>query len=200
MQQGRYAEAQKLIEAFLIEDPGNDKVKSFLDQITGTQKANARRAELEEVLKSGKADINSALELATIYQSMGAQAQFQGLTMTILNDPNIPPQVYLQVAQLYANAKRIDLLEFALQRYVERDPNNARVMVDLAAAQAMLNKTNECVQTLKRSIELGGAAVRDIIRNDPRFNNVRALPEFQRLISAQRQGLPGNLQNLPGIL
>ena len=99
---------------------------------------------------------------------------------------------------MYADAKRMDLLATALEKYLAREPANPKVWIDLAAIQAAMQKSNECVQSLKRAIELGGEPVRDVIRKDPRFNPVRENREFKALVPPiQQQGLPMNLPGMP---
>ncbi len=200
MQMGRFSDARLLIEDFLRNDPGNDKVAEFLNQIKGTEGADARRQELEGVLSSGQADINSALELSDLYRKMGRENDFIGLTMNILNNTNLPPQYYMAVAQLYADAKRIDLLAVALQRYVMRDPGNPRAWIDLAAALTLTQKRDEALEAIRRAIQTGGPQAQDIIRKDNRFDALRNNPAFKELIpQAAPAKLPSNLPLLPGL-
>ena len=199
MQQRRFTDARILIEKFLKEDPGNDKVGEFLNQIRGTEQADARRIELEGTFSKGSGDLNSALELADLYRKMNMEQQFQGLTMSILNDTNIPPDFYLAVAKLYADSKRLDLLSVALERYLAREPGNARVWVDLAAAQSLMQKPNEAIQSLKRGIDIGGEGVKDVVRKDNRFDPMRGNAEFKALIPSIQQDLPLGIPNIPGL-
>ncbi len=199
MQQFRFTSAREVIEAFLKEDPANDRVAEFLTQIRALEALNNRRMELEPQMQAG-ADINSALELADIYRQMNIQQLFENLSMNILRQDNIPPQAILRVAELFANAQRADLLAVALERYLQKDPSNPRIYFDLAAVQAQLRRTNESVQTLRRAIELGGESVRDAARKDQRFDPVRSAPAFQALAPApqMRSELPINF-NIPGL-
>jgi tetratricopeptide (TPR) repeat protein len=198
MQQRRFSDAGKLIEKFLYEDPGNSKVRDFLNQIRETEKADSRRVQLEAQFNQGQGELNTAMELADLYRKLNMEGQFQGLTMNILNDTNIPANAYLAVAKMYADSKRMDLLAVALEKYLAREPANPKVWIDLAAIQAAMQKPNECIQSVRRAIELGGEPVRDIIRKDQRFNPVRETPEFKSLVpQIQQQGLPMNLPNLP---
>jgi tetratricopeptide (TPR) repeat protein len=201
MQERRFTDARKLIEAFLKEDPDNDKVVDFLKQIRQTEQADQRRQELEKQFSSGEADLNAAMELASLYQRLNLQQRFEQLTGQMINDPNLPPQIYLQIGQLYANAKRFDLLEQALRKFLEKEPNNARVWVDLAAVQAATDKQDASLQSLKRAISLGGEAVREMVRKDQRFERMRRNPEFQRMVPMGGMGMGGNMPapnfNLP---
>jgi len=181
MQQFRFADARRVIEAFLLEDPENDKVAEFLEQIKGMEAADNRRRELESQMAKG-ADVNLALELADIYRRMNLGQLFESLTANIIRQENLPPSVIIKVAEMYADVKRFDLLATALERYVQREPNNPRVWTDLAAVQASLQKPAEALKSLRRAIELGGEPVRDIARKDARFNALRDNPEFKALV------------------
>ena len=197
MQQRKFSAAAKLIEQFLREDPGNSKVRDFLNQIRETEKADNRRVQLEEQFNQGQGELNVAMELADIYRKLNLESQFQGLTMNILNDTNIPPNAYLAIAKMYADSKRMDLLAVALEKYLAREPSNPNVWIDLAAIHAAMQKSNDSLQSLKRAIDLGGEPARDAIRKDQRFNPIRESPEFKALVpSIQPQGLPMNLPML----
>jgi predicted Zn-dependent protease len=198
MQQFRFSDARVVIENFLKEDPGNDKVQEFLGQIRDTEKADARRRELEGMLQRG-ADVRVALELADIYRKMNLSQLFESLTMNILNQDNLPPEVALEVGQMFADSKRLDLLGTALEKYLARKPGDPRRWIDLAAVQAHLGRTNECMQSLRRAVQIGGEPARDIVRKDRRFDPVRPMPEFNTLVPPLQQGsdLPLNF-NIPG--
>ncbi|MCO6399690.1 MAG: DUF2723 domain-containing protein [Verrucomicrobia bacterium] len=199
MQQFRFSSAREVIEAFLKEDPANDRVAEFLNQIRQLESLDNRRRELEPKMQTG-ADINTALELANIYRQMNIMQLFENLTMNILRQENVPPAVILQVAELYSTTQRGDLLAVALERYLQKEPSNPRIWFDLAAVQAQLRRTNESVQTLRKAIELGGESVRDMARKDQRFDPVRGAPAFQSLVPApqSRAELPINF-SIPGL-
>jgi len=113
--------------------------------------------------------------------------------MNILNDTNIPPNYYLTVGKMYADAKRWDLLAVALQKYLQREPANPRVWIDLAAVYVAMNQTDPSLNALKRAVEIGGEPVRDIVRKDPRFDAIRERAEFKQIIPPIQTSLPMNL-------
>ncbi len=196
MQQFRFSDARVVIEAFLKEDPENDRVRDFLGQIKQLETADARRRELEQAMAKG-ADINQAFELANIYRMMNLGHLFEGLTLNIIRQDNIPPQLILQVAGMYTEMKRYDLLSTALERYLQKEPTNPRAWVDLAAARVAMQKPAEALQALRRAVELGGEPVRDLARKDPRFGGLRNSPEFNALVPPVQANLNLPL-NLPG--
>ncbi len=181
MQQGEFPQAREIIEAFLKEDTENDRVRDFLNQIISLESMNKRRTELEAELTQG-GDINKALELANIYRGMSLTALFDNLTQRILAQTDLPPPYIIEIARLYAEMQKIDQFIGALELYVQRDPNQARIWLDLAAAYSMSQKRGEAIRSLRRAVELGGEPMRDTVRRDNRFDPVRTMPEFQALV------------------
>ena len=190
MQQHRYAEASKVMEAYWKLDPYNGNVASFINSIQEMDRLDKRRMDLEKSLASGSAEISKGLELASIYQRMNMPGPFRDLTQSMLNDTSLPAQVYLSVAQLYGNVRLFDPMIGALQKYLTRDPNNYRVIIDLAAAQLALDRQRDALASIRRAIEVAGEAARGVLRSDERFEPLRPNREFQILV------LPGSAPNL----
>jgi hypothetical protein len=196
MQQFRFSQAREVIEKFLIGDPENDRVAEFLNQIKDLETADKRRRELESQMSQG-ANVEQALELADIYRRMNLIQLFESLTMNVIRQDNLPPEVILRVANQYAQMNRADWLGVALERYLQKDPNNAQVWVDYAATQVINQKPRDGLQSLRRAIELGGEPMREHLRKDPRFTALREQPEFKRLVPPIQSSLPANF-TLPG--
>ena len=197
MQQRRFTDARQLIEDFLKQDKHNDRVADFLKQIQETEGADQRRTDLENMFAQGKGDLQSVLELAQLYRRLGLEQQFIGLTMQILNDGSIPPAFYLEIAKLYSEARRADLLAMALKRYLDREPSHASVWLDLAAVQLAINQAPQGYESLRQALAVGGNAVRDAVRGDNRFDKVRETPEFKAIFPSSAAKRPATLPNLP---
>ena len=190
MQQRKFGLARQLVEDFLEQDPGNNKVRDFLDQIKQTEARDRRRQELETAFREKRATLNDAFELAEIYQELNLMPHFQQLTARILQDKNIPPEAYLRLAQIYARRKDYGMIAEALQAYLERAPSNSKIWVDLAAARFAAGQREPALEALRKAVEVGGEPARDAIRRDQRFDPVRNDPEFQRIVPAVRTSLP----------
>ena len=195
MQQRKFTDARQLIEKFLKLDPKNAKVAEFLNQIRETEKADARRVELENRFVSQQGSIDEALELADLYHRLRLDGQFQSLTMSILNDTNLPVNYYLAVAKMFADVRRADLLAYALQRYLMREPGNPRVWLDLAAVHVAMQQKDRAIEALRRAVDLGGDSVREMVRQDGRFDPIRNEAQFRALIPPVQTSLPK--MNLP---
>jgi thioredoxin-like negative regulator of GroEL len=184
MQQRRLSDARVVIETLMAEDPGNDRVGAFLAQIRDMEQRDNRRRDLESSLQGGTADLQTALELVELYLQLQLPTQFQNLANSILTDEQVPLDALISLANIFANNQRIDLVEVALRRYLERNPRNPRVWLDLAATQ-IVRQQAEFAQSLRRAIELGGDPVREAVRQDPRFEPVRQTREYQQLVPSQ---------------
>jgi len=193
--QRRYDDADRLIESFLRQDPMSTKAAEFLAHIRALKRADARRRDLEQQLAGGAAAPEQALELADLYGRLGQDRMFLSLTMKLLNDPGVKPEVYLQVAQLYAQANRPDLLVVALQHYLARVPNALNIWIDLAAVQITLGNNQDALAAVRRAVEEGGEVARDLARRDPRLGPLKELEAFKALVPPV--GLP--MMRLPGL-
>lgn len=183
MQQFRFSDARKIIENFLVQDPLNTKVASFLDQIRNMERVNNRREELEQLLAKG-GDINLAIELLGIYRSMNLTPRLDGLADSIMSQAGIPPQFMLQIADMYRDSKRLDRMGLALQKYLQRVPNDATRRVELAKCHLAQGRLVPCLTELRTAIQQGGDGIRDLIRRDQSFGVLSGNAEFQRLVPA----------------
>lgn len=189
MQQTRFAQARQTIEDFLTLDPMNTKVASFLNQIKDLERINNRRVELEQKLNTG-ADINSAFELMAIYRNMNMHQRMDGLAEQILNEKNLPPQLMLQIAQIYAEGKRFDRMGAILQRYLQKNPTDAAARVNLAKCFLAMQNLPACLGELRTAVQQGGEPVRNMIRGDQSFSQISGHPEFQKIVPPQQNASP----------
>jgi len=186
MQQRKFTQARELIENFLKLDKDNDKVQSFLNQITGAETAENKRIQLEAQLSGGGASLETIFELSQVYLQLNMQGSFEQLMRRLLEQPGVPENVYMEIGQRCAQANRIDLLGLALEKYLALQPNNDRAWFDYAAVKAVTGKPQEAMAALAKAVQLGGEPIRDIARKDPRLEPLRNLPEYQKLVPAPR--------------
>ena len=108
-----------------------------------------------------------------------------------LNDPNLKPENASAMAQIAALIGDYTKLELTLQKLVTLMPGQPEPLYDLAALQAITGKTDDSLKNLGLAIQMSSkrlltnSAARDLIveaRKDPRFNAVRNLPGFQKLV------------------
>ncbi|MEI6147588.1 MAG: DUF2723 domain-containing protein [bacterium] len=182
MRQHRFTEARVLIEQYRVLDPYNRGAVDFLAGIRGNEQADQRRGDLEKMMGENRLDINSALELAALYQRLGLEPQFQGIIQSLLNNTNLPSNVQLAIAKLCGDCKRWDLQIDALQRYLKIEPNSYRSWIELGFAQLSVNKPEEVVKSFRQAVALGGEMARSLLRKDPRFAPLQNIPVFRAMV------------------
>ena len=192
MQQRKFAEAKSIIEEFLKQDPGNDKVGTYLTQITETMRLDNRRLELEPRLTKGinVAEIELALELVSLYIRLNLNDRAALLTKALLDHPNSPSDGLLKLARLLSEAKKAVLLEQTLETYVAREPSNPQAWLQLAAVQVGNKRLSKALQSLKHSIDTGGEPIRELARKDSRFDAIRNSSQFKTLVPARKKASP----------
>ena len=130
-------------------------------------------------------DTNRAIELFR---------QAAGLIDAALANPNIQAENVRAMADIAAMTGNYPKLEVVLEKLAKLKPDEPEAHYDLAALKAVLGKNSEAMPQLQLAIELSNkrqatnATARSLLaeaRNDPRFNSLRNLPEFKKLV-------PGN--------
>lgn len=175
-------DAIRLMDEFCRQDPGNDRACGFVKELKDRNALVGKRGELEGLLNSGKGNVGTILELADTYRRLGMSDQFQQLSRNIMAQSNMPPQVFMRVFQMAVEDRKPELMEAALLRYTETVPADMNGWLDLGAIQFMLNKQDAACASLRQGIRAGGQNALTIMREDPRFQPVRHLPAFQKLL------------------
>ncbi|MBI3985572.1 MAG: DUF2723 domain-containing protein [Lentisphaerae bacterium] len=193
LQHGRFEDARTVMNANYKMDPKNKNIESFLNQIGQVEQANKRMMELQIQLSTG-GTLEAAMELSSLYQVTGREKPFRDLTSQILNNTNLPPAAYLEIAKMFANGKPPNVLGVveAFQRYLQREPADTRVWVELSYAQLALGQKDQALVSLRQAVQLGGEPVKEHARQDKRFEPLYGSEPFQKLVAPSRKNLmPG---------
>jgi len=191
MRQQRYDDAAKVMTEYLVMDPYNRNAANFLDAIRGTDKENIHRKELETELGKGKLAFGQAVELAGFYLKFGMEAQFQGLTRSLIDSPTLPSKAFSVLSRFLETNKRWDMNAYALQKYLTLNPTAFKSWIDLAYTQLILNKSQEGLASLNKAVTVGGEVARGLLREDPRFAPLRDVPAFKTLAPPSNNSTEG---------
>ncbi|MBU4212372.1 MAG: DUF2723 domain-containing protein [Verrucomicrobia bacterium] len=194
MQMGRFAEALQLMETNQANDPNNERITGFINQIKDMAQMNNRINQLQAQLSKGTGTLDMVFELATLYQRTGREQPFKDLSMQVLNNSNIPSQAYLKVAELASNPPRWPLIAEAYHRYLQREKSDPRAWLELACAQAQMGQNDRALQSLRQAVACGGEPLKDAIRKDTRLDPLRGMEGFPKLVQPTQQPfvpLPG---------
>ncbi|MDI6775416.1 MAG: DUF2723 domain-containing protein [Verrucomicrobiota bacterium] len=137
LRMNRLTEARNIIAEFREQDPGNDRVGAFLDQLKRLDDLNRQIGALEKDLsaQSGEVDIQNAIKLAAMYQEAGRIGPFMQLAGQILANTNLPSMFHFQLAQLYAKVHRAPEMVAALDLCRQTMPANVNPDVCLEMAR-----------------------------------------------------------------
>ena len=193
-------QALKLIDA-LVQQPGLEISTRFtiasvyqnLGQGTKAEQQDkiARDAlrQLEARLAAEPANFEFALDLATTHVQLGQAQKGTDVMANAVEQPSINTTNLLMAAQFFNHLGKQEQLESALVALTRKMPDSPEGWYDLAAVQAaQRNRTADSWASLAKALALDkqrratNAAADNIhkrVMNDPRFTDVRRLPEFK---------------------
>jgi tetratricopeptide (TPR) repeat protein len=179
-------------------DPYNDQVRGLVKQLGDFKNQTAARSQVETQLqqmenesRANPGNLQNILSLASLYLQMQQTNRTIELFDRAMADPHLSSNVAGFIAQTYAKMGNLTKLEAVLQKIVTLVPNEPEPWYDLAALDTILGKPDPALQNLHKSLELNAqrlksnTTARDLLfeaRKDPRFNSLRNLPEFQKMV------------------
>ncbi|MEJ0089834.1 MAG: DUF2723 domain-containing protein [Limisphaerales bacterium] len=197
----RLDDAAIVAETCLKLDPFNEQVRGTVRQLQEFKKQSGVRTQLQQMQSEAVAsptDFKNTLALGGLYMQMQETnrtvelfRQASGFFDRELTNPHADPENLTAMAQICAALGDASKFKSTLEKIVVLQPGRSEILYELAALDAMTGKTNEALQNLERSLassakqRLTNASARDFTgdaRNDLRFNTIRNLPEFRKLV------------------
>jgi thioredoxin-like negative regulator of GroEL len=186
-------------------DPYNGQAIDLVNTLENFKKQSADRSQLEVQLQRMEAEqqnnptnFQNTFELAHFYyqmqqtnRAMELLRNAAGLFDRALANPTIRYQDVAVMAQIAGQLGDMTKLEVLLQKLVRLAPDEPEPHYDLAALDALLGRTSEALQHLQAALDLSAkrlatnSAAHDLLddaRKDARFNSLRNLPAFQKLV------------------
>ena len=115
------------------------------------------------------------------------------------------PNIYLEIARMYAQAERPDQVRQMMERYLEQNPDDWRGWLDVAILHLGMGESNAAVSQVERAIRLGGQEAVNIINQDQRFEPLRGqiraprpAPAHPFMPAEPSREPPRRLPGLPG--
>ncbi|HZL14195.1 MAG TPA: DUF2723 domain-containing protein [Verrucomicrobiae bacterium] len=204
---GRFDDALIVAETCQKLDPYNDQLKGLITNIEEIKKQSTERSQFQDQLQKlqGEAaadptNFENILQLGNFYSEMQDTNRTTALfrqSLPLFNptlaDLKITANNVAAMTQIAARLGDLPEIKILLEKFVMLKPNQPEAFYDLAALDAIMGKTNDALQNLQKSVALNNSrlltnsSARDLlpqIRQDPRFNSIRNLPEFQKLVPA----------------
>ncbi len=205
LQYNRLEDGLIVAKTYLKFDPYNgqaiDLVKNLEDfktRAAGQTQLQAHLQGMETELQKNPTNFQNTLELARFYfqiqqtnRAVELLRNAIGLFDQALANPNIRYPGVAAMAQIAAQLGDMPKLEILLQKLISLAPDQPEPHYDLAALYAIVGKTSEALQNLQASLDLSAKRLatnptaHDLlaeVRKDPRFDSLRNLPAFQKLV------------------
>ncbi len=195
MSLGRIDDAIMIVKTSKKLDPENGAMNGLVEQLEGMRR------------QSGAASGPGGNNFQEIFNRVGAtlsQGQTQqaiAMLDQILNMPTANPQeaqsVALSVAQAFQQLNNFPHLETAMKKITTLTPESPEAWYDLAAVEAVLNKPEDLVQALGKSLSLSAKRLKDspkaanakdlllVAKTDPRFAPYTNNAELKKLLQAK---------------
>jgi tetratricopeptide (TPR) repeat protein len=184
MELGRPDDALATLQALQKLDPLNGKITSAIQQIVGMKQSRQDISQLEAARSNNPRDFGLMTKLAQAYAQAHQNDRLGPLLQNYLAQTNLSADDILQTAQVYMNLQQIDAAIGTLQLMTQRFPQDARSYFAVAMVRTAQNNPAEALPMLEKAIQLA-PQLRAQVSNDQRFANLRANPEFQRLMKSQ---------------
>lgn len=179
-------------------DPYNDQVAGLVKNLETMKKESAGRTQFESNLRrmeneahANPTNFENILNLASLYFQLHQTDRIIELFDQASANPHITSSVLGVIAQFYAQSGNLPKLESTLERFVAILPNEPEPWYDLAALKCVIGKTNEALDDLRISLNLSAKRLQQNpkarnllaeVRKDQRFDSLRNLPGFQKLV------------------
>ncbi|HEX7576522.1 MAG TPA: DUF2723 domain-containing protein [Verrucomicrobiae bacterium] len=183
-------------------DPYNGSIVNLIDQIEDIKKKIAQQAanntqstaqlqQLETEAREHPTNSRNLLVLGDYYFQMQRTNDAVALFDQVLTNSALSYNEVAVLAQLYGKMGNLNKLEVVLQKLAALSPGQPEVYYDLAALKAVLGKTGDALENLRVAMDLNAKRLQsdprasDLAatnRSDPRFDALRSLPEFQKIV------------------
>jgi tetratricopeptide (TPR) repeat protein len=198
IQFNRLDDALLVAQTCLNFDPNNGQIgnlvkelKDFKKQATDRTQAETQLQRMQNEAHTNPANFQNVFSLAAFYLQLQQTNRIIELFDQTLAVSNITPEAVGGIAQFYAQIGNLVKLESVLEKLTTVVSNQPEPWYDLATLNVVLGKSNESLRNLRACLDLNtrrlqhNPKARDLLaeaRKDRRFDPLRNLPEFQKLV------------------
>jgi thioredoxin-like negative regulator of GroEL len=144
--------------------------------------------------QANPANITSAYALASAYTQLQDSNAAVTVMDLLLRQSNVSPSAVVEAALFAQRVRNVPLMERALMRLTEVNPESPEAWYDLAAMQASLGKADAAMPSLRRAIQLsdrrlldnpGAPGTKDLrqeVAREERFAPLRSRPDWETVL------------------
>ena len=167
-------------------------MQDYKQQFTGHAQAVNQIDQLENTARTNPGDIHNLITLGGTYMQMQQTNRAEELFSQALDTPGLKFNEAAAIAQYFNFIGNYPKLETALEKLAALAPGQPEPLYDLAALQTVLGSNTEAMKNLKQALDWSNQRRKlnpqasDLTasnRTDRRFDRLRPLPEFQKLLA-----------------
>lgn len=168
-------------------DLENSSLQMLIDQVQRVRQGS----QAEKSWRDNPNDFQLGFNFISQLLQQGQTNQALAVLSQILANPKGDANVALSVAKAFLQLQYVPGVEASLIKITTLLPDNPEAWYDLAAIKTVLQKTNDALRALEMALKYsaerlaknpGATNLQMFIRQDGRFNPLRQLPEFQKLV------------------
>ncbi len=206
---GRLSDALRIAETALLIDPYNDQFQYLVDTLKGYQTGQAQeQGRSDAPIPQSQAQFNALLsnfqanplEITNIQPVITVLLQLQqtndvlSIIKTVLAQPGLDSEMAVQMALFARDLQNVPLMEQALVRLTEVNPQSPEAWYDLSALQASIGTLESAIANLKRSVLLSDIRLktnpsaknlRETVATEPRFAPLRSRPDWGTILNQE---------------
>ncbi len=145
----RYEEAAAVIDAFMREDPDNDRLPEIQRNIRLAEEGYREHLVLLREYEKNPQDVEMALKLAESHRVRGERAAMRAILERLRKRGDLSPDARVRLARLFAITGQGGAAAEILEQYVKErpgDPNAWAGLIRLYAEQGRLDDVIRCVR------------------------------------------------------
>ncbi len=156
MPQNRFHYSADIMQEFGKQDPGNTRVFELIKIIQDAEKLTERIKVLEASSQNNAMDANVAIELADCYMKVRSRGRFLEVMTSLINAPELPPQLLFQAANMLLAAGCPVEMDKALTLCMQRIPSNImpEAYLDIYKMYAQANNPQKMMTVIKLYLNL----------------------------------------------
>ena len=193
-------------------DPYNGSITDLIDSLNKYKASSGDRAvqqqqleaqvqQMEAELQKNPSNYQNVLMLSRFYGQMQQTDRAKDLVRQALQIPDsaiaashLRYEDLAALAEMCAESGNYAKLETVIEKIVQLDPTKPEPHYDLAALQAVVGKTADSLQNLQAALDLSAKRLAAnssasnlalLVAKDRRFDSLRTLPEFKKLVGTQ---------------
>jgi tetratricopeptide (TPR) repeat protein len=190
----RFEEAIALITTLQNKDPKNVQLQNVRNQLKQRQKLIQNRDQLEARIQNSAPALSDLLNLQQLYTALGDTAKANHLIKTLIENPNISPDILTQIIDLLSRQRNYTTAKTALYRLIQLQPDNLQAKANLAIMHLLGKEENPFWNTLEQMVNQHGNSARNLLNTDQRFQHLKQHPRFKQIYgNPPRSSFPINL-------